>query len=367
MLLCQGRLQFSQQHFARLDIAVMELVGPQRAGIIDIDVDIARCQRVEDDVGAEAFARGGGEPGRLQALRDQRRQHILLGKGLGADHVVRRRARHRRHQRGRDQCGDADAADRRANAAAVAQAVFDQRQQLIDRERQHRGGKAAEQHEHPVLGLQPGKNVIAEAGLADRRRQRRGADHPDRRGADPRHHDRQRQRQLDREQGLLRCHADALRRFQDRGVDALQAGDGVAQHRQHRIERQRQHGGQETEGGKSNSEPRQRQRRERQQQRIEQRQQRQPRHRLHDAGKPEQRAAQHRPVTRDDRQWQADREPKRQRGDADADMIAEVIRQMRECLTPARIGEQVHAAPSRGSKAPSRSACRRGVRSNSPT
>ena len=187
-------------------------------------------------------------------------------------------------------------------------AVFDQRQQLIDRERQHRGGKAAEQHEHPVLGLQPRKDVIAEAGLADRRRQRRGADHPDRRGADARHHDRQRQRQLHREQRLPRRHADALRGFQDRGIDALQAGDGVAQHRQHRIERQRQHRGQESERGKANAEPRQRQRRERQQQRIEQRQQRQARHRLHDAGEPEQRAAHHRAVARDDRQRQADQQ-----------------------------------------------------------
>ena len=72
-------------------------------------------------------------------------------------------------------------------------------QQLIDRERQGSGRDATEQHEHPVLGLQSGKDVVAEAGLADRRRQCRGADHPDRRGADARHHHRQRQRQFDRQ------------------------------------------------------------------------------------------------------------------------------------------------------------------------
>ena len=100
----QARLQFSQQHLARFDIVVMELVRPQRAGIVDIDIDIAGLQRVEDDGGAEAFARGGGEARRLQSLRDQRRQNILLGEGLGADDVGRWRARH-----SRPACGNDDA------------------------------------------------------------------------------------------------------------------------------------------------------------------------------------------------------------------------------------------------------------------
>ena len=249
----------------------------------------------------------------------------------------------------------------------MAQAAFDQRQQLIDGQRQHRGGEAAEQHEHPVLGLQPRKDVIAEAGLADRRRQRRGADHPDRRGADARHHHRQRQRQFHREQRLPRRHADALRRFQDRGLDALQPGDGVAQHRQHRIQRQRQHRRQESERGKAKAEPRQRECGERQQQRIEQRQQRQPRHRLHDAGEPEQRAARYSTIAYRNREGQADQKSERQRGDADADMVAEIVGQVAQRFRPARIGEEAHAALSRGSKAPSRSACRRGVRRSSPT
>jgi hypothetical protein len=238
---------------------------------------------------------------------------------------------------------------------------------LIDGQRQHRSGKAAEQHEYPVLGLQACKDIIAEAGLADRRRQCRGADHPHRRSADARHHHRERQRQLDGEQRLPRRHADALRGLQDRGIDTLQAGDGIAQHRQHRIERERQHGGQKSKGGKAKAEPRQRQRSQRQQQRIEQREQRQSRHRLHDAGKPKQRAAHRRVIARDDRQRKADDEAERQRRQADAHVIAEIIRQMRQGLAPARIGDKAHAAPSRGSNVPSRAACRRGVPNNSPT
>ena len=124
-----------------------------------------------------------------------------------------------------------------------------------------------------------------------------------------------------------------------RGVDALEAGDGVAQHRQHRIERERQPRGQESERRETETEPRQRQGRQRQQQRIEQRQQRQARHRLHDAGEPEQHAARYATITYRNRHRQADRETQRQRRDADPHMIAEIIRQMRQRLAPAWIGE----------------------------
>jgi len=64
---------------------------------------------------------------------------------------------------------DAGAPKRHPHAAAVADAGFDQRQQLIDAERQSRRGEATEQHEHPVLGLQACKDIIAKAGLPDRR------------------------------------------------------------------------------------------------------------------------------------------------------------------------------------------------------
>ncbi|MGY3356884.1 hypothetical protein ACVWZK_003547 [Bradyrhizobium sp. GM0.4] len=162
---------------------------------------------------------------------------------------------------------------------------------MIDGERQQGRGKAAEQHEHPVLGLEPGKDVIAEAGLPDRGRQRRGADHPHRGGADPRHHDRQRQRQFDHHQRLPRGHSDAFGSLYQRGIDAVEAGDAIAQHRQHRIERQRQHRRQEAESGEGDAEPGQRHGGREQQERIEQREQRQPGHRLHDAGEREQHSA----------------------------------------------------------------------------
>ena len=64
-------------------------------------------------------------------------------------------------------------------------------------------------------------------------------------------------------------------------------------------------------------------------------------------------------MTGDDSERQADEKAERQRRDADADMVAEIVGQVAQRLAPARIGEQAHAAPSRGSRAPSRSACRR--------
>ena len=57
-LLRQRCFQFTEQFFARPDFGAVKLVGPQRAGIIDIDVDIVGDQRIENHVGAEALARG---------------------------------------------------------------------------------------------------------------------------------------------------------------------------------------------------------------------------------------------------------------------------------------------------------------------
>jgi len=50
---------------------------------------------------------------------------------------------------------DAGEADMDAHAIAPRDAGLDQTQQLINGEREERGDHAAEQHEDPVLGLQP--------------------------------------------------------------------------------------------------------------------------------------------------------------------------------------------------------------------
>ena len=104
---------------------------------------------------------------------------------------------------------------------ARCRAALHQRQQLIDHDRKHRRRDTAEQHENPVLRLQAGEDVIAEAGLADGSRKRGGADHPHRRGADAGHDHRQSQRQFHHEQRLPRGHSDAKRGLRSDGIDAF--------------------------------------------------------------------------------------------------------------------------------------------------
>jgi len=174
---------------------------------------------------------------------------------------------------------------------APGDAVLRQRQQPV----RHQGGgacrDAAEQHEHPILGLQAGEDIIAQAGLADGGGQGGGPDHPHRGGTDARHDHGRRQRQLHQPQRLGRRHAHAFGRHADGRIDPDQGGDSVAQHRQHRIERQRQQCGQKTQGAESDAEQMLAQQRKRQQQGIEQGQKRQRRNRLDQAGKGQNRAA----------------------------------------------------------------------------
>jgi hypothetical protein len=99
------------------------------------------------------------------------------------------------------------------------------------------------------LGLEAGENHVAQARAADRRRQRRRADRPYRGGADARDQHRQRERRLDQTQFLHRRHADGVRRLDHRGIDAVEAGDPVADDRQQRIERQREQRGEEAQRG----------------------------------------------------------------------------------------------------------------------
>ena len=103
---------------------------------------------------------------------------------------------------------------------------------------------AAHEHRGVVARRETAEDVVAEAGRADRRRERRGAHHPDRRRAHARDDHRQRERQLDAPELLARRHADAARGFAHRGIDAREAGHRVAQDRQQAVERERDQRGQ---------------------------------------------------------------------------------------------------------------------------
>ena len=232
---------------------------------------------------------------------------------------------------------------RRPCTAAAGDAGLNQRQQLIDRQRQQRGRDAAEDDKHPVLRLQAGENVVAETRLADRRGERRGADHPDSGRADAGHDHRQRQRQFDIAQQPPGPHADDARGFAQARIDAVEAGHGVAQDRQHRIERQRQHRRQEAERRKSFAEDALGQGAlSASSKRVEQGQKREAGNGLHDAGDRQQGAAKKRPMSRGDGDRQADAEPNDERGQAHQHMAAEIVGQARPCV--GETGVEDHAA-----------------------
>ena len=194
----------------------------------------------------------------------------------------RRRSPARRRRAWTAASGDAGQQQQRpggnAPAAAACHCRFDQSEQLIDEQRKQRRGDAAEQHRHPILDLQARENVVAEARLAHGRRQRRRADHPDGAVRTP-------AISIGRRAAARRAivaavrHADAACGFDHGWIEIDDAGHAVADHRQHRIERQCKQRRQEAERGEPDAEEVAGERRKRQQQRVEQSEQRQARDR----------------------------------------------------------------------------------------
>lgn len=324
-------------------VAAVHLAVPQRAGIIDVDVDIVAVKRAIDDRRAEAVAIADAIAGAGQPITDQPGKNILLGEVLGPDrHDLRVIALPQR--RG----GEREAGDERDQSAdpqwpaAVRDAALDQADERVGDERQPGGGDAARQHQRPVLRLQTREDHVAEAGLADRRRERRRADRPYRGGADAGDQHRQRERRFDQAQLLRGRHADRIRRLGNSGVDADEASDAVADDRQQRIERQRDQRRQEAERRDTAADhPRQPQ-----QQRVEERKQRQRRDRLDQAGNPQDRGADPWTARGEDGERQADCDAERQRRGRQQDVLGEQRRQAAE-----RGDEGVHRAISRSRSA----------------
>ena len=179
------------------NVAALHLVGPDRAGIIDIDVDRVGLERAEHHRRTEPVAILHVVARALEPMPDDAREDILLAEILRADRD--RIARTRPQRRQREQNADQQHAARRPHPPALAlrDAALDQPEQRIDRERERRRAEAAGEHQRPVLRLEAGKDHVAKARLPDRGRQRRGTDRPHRRGADPRHQHRRDERRLD--------------------------------------------------------------------------------------------------------------------------------------------------------------------------
>jgi hypothetical protein len=129
-------------------------------------------------------------------------------------------------------------------------------QQLVGHQRQASRRSAAEQNGDPVLGLQAGEDVVAEAGLAHGGGQHRRADGQHRRRPHPGHDDRRSERRLDPPQPLAGGHADAIRSLQHGRLDPREASHSVPQDRQQPVEGERQQRRQEAQRGHGKAQPR---------------------------------------------------------------------------------------------------------------
>ena len=200
---------------------------PDRARVVDVDVDLAGAQRVEARPSSRATARAATRSARLAASRrpEDLGQHVLLGEGLRADrdralaapaarqaHAARPRVEQasaaRRERRPRAPPPRADAAlEQRGSAASSASA----------------SAAAATQPTSTAASLrvcEPAEDEVAEAGRADRRRERRGADDPDGGRAHARDDHRQRERQLDAQQRWRGVMPTARAASRSAGIDA---------------------------------------------------------------------------------------------------------------------------------------------------
>ena len=172
-----------------------------RARVLDVDVDLVRAQRVEGDGRAERGERARRQAGRLRDPRgEQLGEHVLLGEGLGADHdLARGEARRGRREAQRGPRAQPREQPERAGderAAPLAQARLERADQLVEQQRERGGGRAADADRDVVACLEAAEDEVPEARRADRRRERRGADDPDRRRAQPRDDHGHRERQL---------------------------------------------------------------------------------------------------------------------------------------------------------------------------
>ena len=327
------------QHFRapRSHLGSSHLVRPERARVVDVDVDLSGVQSVERHERAERLHERRRPAGFvLHPAGDGGAQDVLLGEALRTDDdrpfPVAEQGRRERYPGVGVQQSDGSQRRGKASATAPGEADLDRPHQPVQQQGQAGGGHAADQDRGVVARLQPAEDVVAETGRPDRGRQRRDAHHPDRRGADARHDDRHRQGQLDQQELLPGGHADAARRFRKGGVDAGDPGDGVAQHREHAVQGQPHDGRQEPdalqiEGGEH---------------RHHGGQQRQARHCLDDAGQGQGRLLQPGDARRRDAERHADARAQQQRQEGELQVRGQVRGQQCEQL--------VHDGPPSGGR-----------------
>ena len=151
----------------RQGFRALQDVGPQRAGVVDVDVDLAGGERAKGDRRAEIVRSLAGWPVPPAGGRRSARPGCTARRSSWRRPHSRRRSRGRGQrpsgrQRPGEQQADADATRgrgwRRATAGSIRPSSWS-----VTASASAAGGAAAEQHQHPVLGLQAGEDVVAEA------------------------------------------------------------------------------------------------------------------------------------------------------------------------------------------------------------
>ena len=149
------------QHLGtRHDITAVQCLGPQRAGVIDGNIDAAGRQALEGNARAEAGPHVRGLAGGAQIGRNQFGQYILLGKRLGADQhwpdLCGRAALQPPAGDARRQQAEEDKALGGRRPAPFGNAALAPTERAINDQRQRGGRHAAEQHLLPILDQERG-------------------------------------------------------------------------------------------------------------------------------------------------------------------------------------------------------------------
>ena len=212
---------------------LLEDRGERGAGVFDVGVDAARDQRLMADVAAREieaaldFEVGFG----FDLLSEKFAEDNLLGEVFCADDGVvgaRRRAGARMQRDRRDEEARAAHAMPRSLGGNLEPA-FEQSQHCVGSQSQQGGGDGSGEHEAVVDRGDAAEDEFAETAGADGRRDGGDADAGDGGGAQAGEDERCGEGQFDFEEALRVGEAQGARYFDDRRVDAADAGVGVAQ------------------------------------------------------------------------------------------------------------------------------------------
>ena len=174
-------------------------VGPERAGVVDVDVHVAGREGFEELDRPHPRSPVGGVARVAQPLIDQRAEGELLAEVLradddrpvaaaGADLPPDREG----HQPGKPESQQHGRERHGPPPPPGGRRLLDPPDQKVQQQREHRRRDAADQDRGGVERLDPAEDVIAQRRLADRLGERGDADGPDHGRPQPRDDHRQR-------------------------------------------------------------------------------------------------------------------------------------------------------------------------------